>query len=332
MAVNPTGAMGGGMALNGGMLNGRAGTFAPATAANNFGPAVNPTGAMINPTDAGTPATTTETDIGPIPDGTIDMEVDRAGIATLRGAVPTIEDRLAIGQRVAQTAGVAQVINLLTIKPELSRMGAANVNAAAPANGLGFNPPPPPAPAGAEPGAEPAALRPIVSTPRSAAPARPDAGGDAPTADRASRALADRAAVIGAPVQVKVRDGTATVSGRVASVYEAMLAYRAVQQTPGVRAVDDKLEFTVPDGAPGTANPLIDRGRPDDVEPYLEAQIRRQVGDVAHIDRVRITADALDLRGTLARAEDRDRFDAILRSMPILRGFQVRGDLPVAAP
>ena len=123
----------------------------------------------------------------------------------------------------------------------------------------------------------------------------------------------------------------AQVSGKVASVYEAMLAYRTIQQVPGVRSIDDRLEFPVPDGSNGS-NPLIDKGRPDDVEPYLEAQIRRQVGSIAHIDRVRLQADALDVRGTLARDEDRDRFDAILRSMPILRGFKVNADLPVATP
>lgn len=319
--VNPTAAMGG---VAG---NGSQGTFAPGAAANNFGVGSNPPGTPIVAIGGAAPANTTETDVGPIPDGTIDMEIDGAGVATIRGAVPTIEDRLAVGQRIAQTAGVSQVINLLTVKPSLGK--AASATGHAPANNpIAGNPPPPPAPDGAAP--DPA-LNPIVSTPRAANPPRADATGDAAIAERASRALADRAAVLGAPVQVKVRDGVATVAGKVGSVYEAMLAYRAVQQTPGVRSIDDKLEFPVPDGAPGS-NPLIDKGRPDDVEPYLEAQIRRQVGDLAHVDRVRITADALDLRGTLARAEDRDRFDAILRSIPILRGYQIRADLPVAAP
>ena len=127
---------------------------------------------------------------------------------------------------------------------------------------------------------------------------------------------------------MKVRDGVASLSGKVPTVYEAMLAFRAVQQTPGVREVEDRLEFAVPDGT--APNPLVEKGRPEDVEPYLEAQIRRQVGDLAHVDRVRVQGDALEVRGTLGREEDRARVDAILRSMPILRGFRItrRGPAP----
>ena len=322
-----------GLGQNGGGLpSGLAATgplgTAPGVAFNNFGAGTNPGQGGTNP--ANPPVNATETDIGPIPDGTIDMEIDGNGIATLRGAVPSLDERLAIGQRVAQAGGVSQVINLLTIKPSMSKVGAGNGNANA-----GNAPPPPIAADG--PAIEPAAVAPvIISTPKAggAMPrvaSKPDATGDSAVTERASRALADRAAVIGSPVQVKVRDGVAQLSGKLGSVFEAMLAYRSVQQTPGVRSVDDRLEFPVPDGTNGS-NPLIDKGRPDDVEPYLEAQIRRQVGDIAHIDRVRLQADVLDLRGTLARSEDRDRFDAILRSMPLLRGFQVHTDMPVASP
>ena len=117
-----------------------------------------------------------------------------------------------------------------------------------------------------------------------------------------------------------------TITGKVPTVYEAMVAFRAVQRTPGVREVEDHLEFVVPDGS--GSNPLADKGRPEDVEPYLEAQIRRQVGDLAHLDRVRVQGNALDLRGTLGRDEDRTRFDAILNSMSILRGFRINAEMP----
>ncbi|MHC5542143.1 hypothetical protein ACYOEI_28310, partial [Singulisphaera rosea] len=96
-------------------------------------------------------------------------------------------------------------------------------------------------------------------------------------------------------------------------------------QTPGVRDVDDRLEFVVPDGE--RKNPLIQKGRPEDVEPYLVAQIRRQVGDLAHIDRVELRGETLELHGTVLRQEDRPRLDAILRSMPILRGFTLEPEL-----
>ena len=301
----------------------------------NPGQAVGPFGAISPNAVVGTgmpatPANATETDIGPIPDGTIDMEIDGAGVATIRGGVPTAAERIAIGHKIGQTPGVTQVINLLTLKPSLTKtVASADTPPPDPvdASQVGANPAPP---AIVSAPRAPVAAGPVVNATRPNGPAI-DPTSDAAVSERARRGLADRAATIGAPVQVKVRDGVAQLAGKVPTVYEAMLAYRSVQQTPGIRSIEDRLEFAVPDGT-NRSNPLIDKGRPDDVEPYLEAQIRRQVGSFAHVDRVRIQADALDLRGTLARGEDRDRFDAILRSMPILRGFQVHSDMPVAAP
>jgi hypothetical protein len=137
---------------------------------------------------------------------------------------------------------------------------------------------------------------------------------------RIDRAIQDRPELTGKAIKVALRDGVAYLSGKVPTVFEAMLAYRAVQQTPGVNAIVDSLEFLVPDGS--TPNPLL-RANTEDVEPYLEAQIRRQVGDVAHLDRVRLQGDQLQIVGTLERADDRPRVEAILRSMPLLRGFKM---------
>jgi hypothetical protein len=107
----------------------------------------------------------------------------------------------------------------------------------------------------------------------------------------------------------------------VPTVFEAMLAYRVVEQTPGIRDVIDQLEFVVPDGE--RQNPLIRQGRPEDVEPYLTAQIRRHLGDLAHLDRVRMLGDTLDLYGTIVHVADRPRLDAVLRSIAVLRGFRL---------
>ena len=49
------------------------------------------------------------------------------------------------------------------------------------------------------------------------------------------------------PVKVRSQSGTVTLSGTVPTTYEAMLVYRATQQTPGVSDIVDRLEFTVPD-------------------------------------------------------------------------------------
>src|SRR5207244_1588241 len=72
------------------------------------------------------------------PDGAVEMVIDPLGVAVLRGVVPTLADRVAIGQKLAQTPGVAQVINLLTIRGQEPAAGAG----ARPGG-----PPPPPQPA-----------------------------------------------------------------------------------------------------------------------------------------------------------------------------------------
>ncbi len=261
----------------------------------------------------------------PLPSNTIEATIDPMGVAVLRGVVPSDAARVEIGQRLAQTPGVSQVINRLTVGPVAS---AADPG---PRRTLDDNPPPPPTPSGVKPRPDPTEptgvpIRPDrpadVAPPRPAIqPARRPNGPVNGLSRRVDRAIEDRPELAGQPVKVAVRDGVATLSGSVTSVYEAMLAFRAVQQTPGVNAVVDTLQFVVPDGA--SPNPLLAKGKAEDIEPYIEAQIRRQVGDSAHLDRVRVEGDQLVVRGTLEDADARPRVEAILRSMPILRGFKI---------
>ena len=142
-----------------------------------------------------------------------------------------------------------------------------------------------------------------------------------PLSRRVTDALVKRPSLAGLPVGVQSHSGVVTVSGKVPSAYEAMLVYRTVEQTPGVRDVLDRLEFQLPDE--NHPNPLRKKGRPEDVEPYLTSQIRRHLGDVAHVDRVRVRGDSLEIRGTLAHADDENRVQAILRSIPLLRDFRL---------
>jgi hypothetical protein len=272
--------------------------------------AVDPNASLATP-----PVDPAAAQVANLPDGMIDMAIDARGIATLRGNVPSLAERITLGQRVAQTPGITQVVNLLNVKPGLTVISISD------------KPPPPPVPADLPAAANrpaPAQGPMAVAVPIDAVPAASDPAD--PVGQRALKALANRAGLSGSHVKVRVRDGVASLTGKVPTVYEAMLAYRAVQRTPGVREIEDHLEFVVPDG--NGLNPLSEKGRPDDVEPYLEAQIRRQVGDLAHLDRVRVQGDSLDLRGTLEREDDRPRFDAIIRSMPILRGFRITADVP----
>ena len=120
---------------------------------------------------------------------------------------------------------------------------------------------------------------------------------------------------------MRSNDDVVTISGKVPSAYEAMLAYRAVEQTPGVHDVIDKLEFQLPDE--NHRNPLKDKAGPDDLEPYLTYQIRRHAGDVAHIDRVRVRGDVVEVHGSLPPDEDQARIVATLRSIPLLRDFRI---------
>jgi hypothetical protein len=244
-----------------------------------------------------------------LPDGTIEMSIDPRGVATLRGSVPSLAERITLGQKVAQTPGVTQVVNLLNVKPGMT------------APPLSDRPPPPPVPALA-----PAANPPVAANGPELTPIVPET--DA-VGLRATKAVASKSGVTNSSIKVKVRDGVASLTGKVPTVYEAMMAFRAVQKTPGVREIEDRLEFVVPDGS--STNPLVEKGQPEDVEPYLMAQLRRQLGDLAHVDRVRVSGDSLELKGTLEREEDRPRFDAIIRSMPILRGFRISAEFNAEA-
>jgi len=101
-----------------------------------------------------------------------------------------------------------------------------------------------------------------------------------------------------------------------------MLVHRAVEQTPGVRKVVDRLDFEPPDET--HPNPLVEKGQPEDLEPFITFHIRRHIGALAHIDDVLVEADLVQIRGTLLTIEDKDRVETILRSIPILRGFHLR--------
>ena len=102
---------------------------------------------------------------------------------------------------------------------------------------------------------------------------------------RVVNSLRKRPAVVDLAIKVRSTGDAVMLTGQVPSAYEDMIAYRSAQQTPGVRDVVDRLEFLVPDE--NHPNPLVQKGRPEDLEPYLNAQMARHVGDLAHIDSVK---------------------------------------------
>ncbi len=240
----------------------------------------------------------------------VEMTIDPLGYAVLRGTVSSDEIRQGLAQKAAGLPGVNGIINHLDVKPDIGPPPPPPTEAAP----RTVSPPPPPAP---EP---PPTSQPAPSAPPAAAPA--PAPSAPPTLEaRLTENVRRSPALSGVPVRIHESNGTAVVEGRAPSVLEAMLTFRTVQQTPGVREVVDRLQFPVPE--PGRPNPLIEQGRPDDVEPYLEAQLRRQLGDEAHVDRVRVHGNVLEIRGTVASATAQPRMEAILRTLPILRGYRV---------
>ena len=135
-------------------------------------------------------------------------------------------------------------------------------------------------------------------------------------------------ALDGLPIRISLRDGVATLEGEVDSAVDAMVAYLAVKRHPGVDLVVDRLRFAVP--IEPRENPLLHQGDRRDVEEYLGEQVRRQLGDQAHVDRVRLLGDRLEIEGRRIDPEaDRRRVEAILRSTPVLRGFRLAADLSV---
>jgi osmotically-inducible protein OsmY len=251
--------------------------------------------------------------------GQVEVSVDVLGQVFLRGSVASEQVAREIIEAARSVPGVSRVESELSVVPRRAEGEEA--------------PPPPPepminpaAPNGANPRPAPARPAPapeLAPTPKRARPAAtgPAALDSQKLTERVVNAIQRRPQAAELPVKVRSTGGTVTLSGTVPTTYEAMLVYRAAQQTPGVNDIIDRLDFTVPDE--NNANPLVQKGRPEDVEPYLTAQIRRHIGELAHLDRIQAHGDSLVLHGTLENAQDRDRLIAILRSIPVLHGFQI---------
>jgi osmotically-inducible protein OsmY len=220
--------------------------------------------------------------------GRVRLIIDAAGQVFLTGEVATEKDRQKIEREVQQALGGGEINSQLTVAERA------------------VTPPPP---------------EPMLGAPIDAKDGGEKARDGSPLTGRVVKALERRAALKAAPIAVGSRDGVVTISGKVPSAFEAMLAYRAVEQTPGVRDVVDRLEFQVPDE--DHPNPLKDRARPEDLEPYLTYQIRRHAGEIAHIDRVRVHGDVVEIHGVIPPDEDQSRVVATLRSIPLLRDFRI---------
>jgi len=243
------------------------------------------------------------------PIGKLEIHVDPLGQVFLSGVVASEEARREIEETARSVPGVTRVESRFQVQPRRA---------------TGAMPPPPPQPLLGPATTEP---EPPRATPPARAP-KPNPTETAPTAldsggisRRVVAALKRRPKAATLPVKVRSSDGVVTLAGPVPSAYEAMIVYRAAQQTPGVSQIVDQLEFPVPDE--NHENPLVTQARPEDVEPYLASQIRRHFGDIAQLDRIQARGNLLELHGTLQNAGDQERVLAILRSMPLLQGFRI---------
>jgi osmotically-inducible protein OsmY len=264
-------------------------------------------------------------DVSPVK-GQVEVTVDASGQVFLRGVVTSEEAGREIEEAARSVPGVGRVDVQFQVLPRRGgdenpppREGDLLVE---PRRAPAEVPPPPPEPAVAP---EEIERQPAIAARPKAAATRPAGLDKEDLTRRVVSALSRRPPASSLPVKVRSSDGSVTLSGRVPSAYEAMIVYRAAQQTPGVREVVDRLDFAIPDE--DHPNPLLQKGRPEDLEPYLVSQVRRHVGDLANIDRVQAHGDVIEIRGTLGEGQDRDRLLAILRSIPVLHGFRLEPKL-----
>ncbi len=259
--------------------------------------------------------------------GNLQLTVDMAGQVHLSGVVASELDKQVIEDEARNTPGVTQVFSELRVAAQTRQTSETPPPLPEPVlrPDVRERPNPPrseviPQPPRPEPKAA-LAPRPDVEPRETVTPDLAMARDGQRLTRRAADSLARRAPLAGLPISVQSRGDIVTLAGKVPSAYEAMLAYRTVEQTPGVREIADQLQFQVPDE--NHPNPLRQKGRPEDLEPYLTSQIRRHVGELAHVDRVRVRGDTLEIQGTLPDGDDPNRLQAILRSMPLLRDFRL---------
>jgi len=245
--------------------------------------------------------------------GQVEVTVDAAGQVFLRGVVASEEVARAIEDEARSVPGVTRVESQFQVQPRRVDTDTPAPPAPQPVPGS-----PAPNPDRGPKAATPAAVQ---SQPRPTAIIKAVALDSEPLSRRVVGAIEQSPEAGDLAVKVRSNDGVVTLSGQVPTAFEAMIVYRTTQKTPGVRDIVDRLEFVVPDE--DHTNPLLRKGRPEDIEPYLASQIRRHVAELARLDRVQVQGDVIELRGTLLRAEDQNRVLAILRSIPVLQGFQL---------
>jgi hypothetical protein len=185
--------------------------------------------------------------------------------------------------------------------PPPDAAGAVMPGNAAPARPV----PPPPTPGDVD--------VPPVAAPPAAAPA------PLPLSARVEAALRGRPELAGRAITATNRGGDVTLSGNVPDPPAALAAFAAARRTPGVERVVDGLRYPVP--PPERPNPLLAATATDDLAAFLRHHVERQFGDAATVRALDVAGGRVRLAAALAPGRDAAQVGAVLRSMPMLRGF-----------
>jgi hypothetical protein len=274
-----------------------------------------------------------ETELTPLPNadlppGSVEMTLDGAGYARLRGKVPSEEWRSGLVRKVQAMPEVAGVIDRLEVDPN------------APAPQLSAPPPVAPArptivPAPPEPGLGPGAQTPeagpappgppvpFVPTGRSAAAPAPAPAVSGEPSSLTGRVHAAIAADPDAQIErlaVSTQPGGVRLEGRAGDVRHAIAAVQRAMDVVGSSGlrVEDRIEVAGP--AAGRPNPLADLPA-DVVEPYLASHLARNLGASVAIERLEANGPRLRIVASAPDEAAVRRAEASLRSMPLLRGL-----------
>ncbi len=263
----------------------------------------------------------------------IQIERNEDGSLTVRGRVGSMEERIQIGEALITIKGVPKVINLLEVDPRLEgdpESSTAPRNNQTPRQPLPLPVPPNDRTTAPEPDLDapepkleapepPAAPEPIREPPVRARrkPVEPPLS---PDARKIRQQLGDDDRLADLPIEVTSNDDRIELRGEVPSVVEAMWVYDLARREADATRIIDRLRFALPER--GRRNPLRMED-PRSVQPFLQQQIARHLDGTADLLSVTMRGDQLELRIHLFREGDEERVRAILRTIAVLRGFEL---------
>jgi osmotically-inducible protein OsmY len=145
---------------------------------------------------------------------------------------------------------------------------------------------------------------------------------------RSALALSRRAS--GLDLEVEARAGTVTLSGKVPTAEVGAIAAAIVADTPGVSAVDDRLEIDARAVANGYEAALVQRIADLETQVSLQERLRREPLLAAARLKVEVAQGRVLLSGAVETEVERDA--ALQMARAAVGAEQVRDELHVLAP